>query len=89
MVQLLTHCADNEFQLSTTLLLKTDFLVSKRNLLLNSFFHDPCLFISPCTTQVHGICLLVSGPSYGKGDRGGEISGVLSTDTEGSEDRVR
>ena len=37
MVQLLTHCADNEFQLSTTLLLKTNFLVSKRNLLLNSF----------------------------------------------------
>jgi len=38
MVQLLTHCADNEFQLSTTLLLTTKFLVSKRNLLLNSFF---------------------------------------------------
>ena len=38
-VHLLTHCADNEFQLSITLLLKTNVLVSKRNLLLNSFFH--------------------------------------------------
>ena len=33
MVQLLTHCADSEFQLSTTLLLKTNILVSKRNFL--------------------------------------------------------
>jgi len=40
-LQLLTYCADNEFQLSTTLLLKTNFLVSKRNLLLNSFFSWP------------------------------------------------
>jgi len=35
------HCADNEFQLSTTLLLKTNYLLCKRNLLLNSFFLWP------------------------------------------------
>jgi len=34
-MQLLTHCADSEFQLSTTLLLKTNFLIPKQNLLLN------------------------------------------------------
>ena len=46
MVQLLIHSADSEFQLSTTLLLKTNFLVSKRNL-LNSFFSWPLLEIAP------------------------------------------
>ena len=43
---LLTHCADNEFQLSTTLLLKTNFLVCKRNFFLNSFFSWPLLNVN-------------------------------------------
>ena len=53
-LQLILHC-DSTFQWSTTLLLKTNFLTSSLNLLLNSFILWPLL---PLTSSLKNISLL-------------------------------
>ena len=56
------HCADNEFQLWTTLLLKTNFLVSKRNLLNSSFswiaYRDSRRPTRDLCVSIFALCLL-------------------------------